>query len=50
MVAYTYIMRKENTTINLDTKSQLAKLIASENIIVQHNNVSTASFNTETRV
>ena len=50
MVAYTYIMRKENTTVNLDTKSQLAKLIASENIIVQHNNVSTASFNTETRV
>jgi len=41
---------KKSTTINLDTKSQLAKLIATENIIIQHNNVSTASFNTKTRV
>jgi len=43
-------MKKGTTTINLDTKSQLAKLIATENIIIQHNNVSTASFNTKTRV
>jgi len=43
-------MSKKGTTINLDTKSQLAKLLATENIIIQHNNVSTASFNTKTRV
>ena len=43
-------MTKGHTTINLDTKSQLAKLLATENIIIQHNNVSTASFNTKTRV
>jgi len=43
-------MKKGTTTINLDTKSQLAKLLATENIIIQHNNVSTASFNTKTRV
>ena len=43
-------MKKGTTTINLDTKIQLAKLIATENIIIQHNNVSTASFNTKTRV
>ena len=43
-------MKKSTTTINLDTKSQLAKLLATENIIIQHNNVSTASFNTKTRV
>tara|TARA_B100000427_G_C15511390_1_gene596353 strand:- start:539 stop:2887 length:2349 start_codon:yes stop_codon:yes gene_type:complete len=45
-------MRKNTkiNSVNLDTKSQLAKLIATENIIVQHNNVKTASFNTETRV
>ena len=41
---------KKSTTINLDTKSQLAKLLATENIIIQHNAVSTASFNTKTRV
>ena len=41
---------KKTTTINLDTKSQLAKLIATENIIIQHNSVSTASFNTKSRV
>jgi len=43
-------MKNGTTTINLDTKSQLAKLLATENIIIQHNNVSTASFNTKTRV
>ncbi len=49
MLLLSYIMKK-STTINLDTKSQLAKLLATENIIIQHNAVSTASFNTKTRV
>ena len=36
--------------INFGTKSQLAKLIASENITVQHNQVKTASFDTLNRI
>jgi len=36
--------------INIDSKSQLAKLLATENITIQHNNVQTASFNLEDRV
>jgi hypothetical protein len=36
--------------VNLDTKSQLAKLIATENIEVQHNKVRTASFDTLNRI
>ncbi len=36
--------------INIDVKSQLAKLIASENLTVQHNAVKTASFDTLNRV
>lgn len=36
--------------INLDVKGTLAKLIASENITIQHNNVQTASFNTKDRI
>jgi len=36
-------MTTQNTKqINFNTKSQLAKLIASENITVQHNQVKTA--------
>jgi len=38
------------TQINIDTKSQLAKLIATENIIIQHNQVKTASFDTVNRI
>jgi len=38
------------TQINIDTKSQLAKLIATENIEVQHNKVKTASFDTLNRI
>jgi len=38
------------TQINIDTKSQLAKLIATENIQVQHNKVKTASFDTVNRI
>jgi len=41
---------QKNTNINFDTKSQLAKLIATENITIQHNNVKTASFDTVNRV
>ena len=45
------INKKEgNTMINIDVKSQLAKLIASENLTVQHNAVKTASFDTLNRV
>jgi len=30
--------------MNLEVKSNLAKLLANENITIQHNNVKTASF------
>ena len=40
----------DTQTINLDTKSNLAKLIATENISVQHNKVKTASFDTKNRI
>ena len=36
--------------VNLDVKGNLAKLIATENIIVQHNKVETASFDVKNRV
>ena len=42
-------MKKDNT-INLDVKSNLAKLLATENITIQHNNVKTASFDVKNRV
>ena len=41
---------QKNTLIKFDTKSQLAKLIATENITIQHNQVKTASFDTVNRV
>ena len=45
------MMKKDtNTMINLDVKSNLAKLLATENITVQHNKVKTASFDVKTRV
>ena len=45
------MMKKDtNTMINLDVKSNLAKLIATENITVQHNKVQTASFDVKSRV
>ena len=40
----------KNTTINFDAKSGLAKLLATENLQVQHDNVTTASFNLEDRI
>ena len=36
--------------MNLDVKSNLAKLLATENITIQHNKVSTASFDVKNRV
>ena len=36
--------------VNYEIKSQLAKLLATENIIVENQNVDTASFNVESRV
>ena len=36
------MIKKDNTmNINLDVKSNLAKLLATENITIQHNNVKT---------
>jgi len=44
-------MKNTNTqNIDINVKNQLAKLIASENIIVRHNNVKTASFDTKQRI
>ena len=44
-------MKKDtHTMISLDVKSNLAKLIATENITIQHNNVKTASFDVKNRV
>jgi len=43
-------MKKDDTMINLDVKGTLAKLIATENIIIQHNKVKTASFDVKNRV
>ena len=40
----------DKNTLNIDTKSQLAKLLATENITVQQNNVKTASFDVVNRV
>ena len=37
-------------TMNTNTKSQLAKLLATENITVQENNVKTASFDVVNRI
>ena len=43
-------MIKKDNTMNLDVKSNLAKLLATENITIQHNNVKTASFDVKNRV
>ena len=44
------IKKDTNTMVNLDVKGYLAKLIATENIIIQHNKVKTASFDVKNRV
>ena len=36
--------------VQQEIKSQLAKLLATEDIVVEHKNVETAQFNTDTRV
>ena len=38
------MMKKDTNTMNLEVKSNLAKLLATENITIQHNNVKTISF------
>jgi len=43
-------MKTKTTTVNIDQKSVLAKLLATENITIQHNNVRTASFDVKNRV
>ena len=45
-----FLQDKRMDTLNIDTKSQLAKLIATENITVQQNNVKTASFDVVNRI
>ena len=42
--------RTNDTMMNFDQKSNLAKLLATENVEVQHNNVKTASFNLVDRI
>jgi hypothetical protein len=54
-VGWTHKMKKDTNTmkkntINLEVKSNLAKLLATENITIQHNNVATASFDVKNRV
>src|SRR6056300_597723 len=44
------MMKKDDTMINLNVKGTLAKLLASENITVQHNKVQTASFDVKNRI
>ena len=43
-------MIKKDNTMNLDVKSNLAKLLATENITIQHNKVKTASFDVKNSV
>jgi hypothetical protein len=44
------IKKDLKNTMNFDVKSNLAKLLATENIVIQHNNVKTASFDVKNRV
>jgi len=44
------MMKKDTNTMNLEVKSNLAKLLATENITIQHNAVKTASFDVKNRV
>ena len=38
------------TVVNYEIKSQLARLLATEDLVVENRNVATAQFNVETRV
>ena len=37
-------------TVNIEIKGNLAKLLATENLLIEHKNVETASFDVERRV
>ena len=41
---------RQSSKVNLEVKGTLAKLLATEDLIVEHKNVGTASFNVQTRV
>ena len=47
---YNKDISKRLMTINYEIKSQLAKLLATEDLVVEHKNVATAQFNIENRV
>ena len=36
--------------VNYEIKSQLAKLLATEDLVVEHKDINTAQFNVQTRV
>ena len=42
--------KKTNMAVQQEVKSQLAKLLATEDIVVEHKQVETAQFNVQTRV
>ena len=45
-----YIVKKTSMAVNYEIKSQLAKLLATEDLVVENRNVSTASFDVLNRV
>ena len=47
---YNRFIRKRPMTVNHEIKSHLAKLLATEDLVVEHKNVETACFNVHTRV
>ena len=42
--------RKEHMAVSHEIKSQLAKLLATEDLVVEHKKIKTAQFNVHTRV
>ena len=52
MIDYHVYIRQENKCykVNYEVKGQLAKLLATEDLIIENRNVSTASFDVERRV
>ena len=47
---YNTFIRKRPMTVHHEIKSQLAKLLATEDLVVEHKKVETACFNVHTRV
>ena len=47
---YTTFIRNKSMAVSHEIKSQLAKLLATEDLVVEHKKVRTASFNVHTRV